>query len=120
MKKLMIFAAAGLFLMAASSAALACGINGTTWTKIDTVCTIGTTGTMEVKGSKSVSMAYKAQTTGRTYTIGTVHGQGNKGFASSSGDQKIFWTPYDGATNPVIPAEPSGTAGADWANWTAM
>ena len=129
MKKIIIAITALLFSLSfagSSFAALdACGTD--TYTKIEVGCLAGgSNGKLEIKGSKSVKLAYKTVTDGLTYSLGTLHTQGNRQFASSSGDQKIFYLSFTDTITALAPvklvAAPSGTAGATWtgASWSAM
>ena len=123
MKKYIIIAIAAIFSISTAGYATAASCNGVAaWAEASSGCTIGSTVTLEIKSSKSVYMAYIGDSTsGRTYSIGSYHSQGNKQFASSSGDQKIFYITYDGATAGDIPGAPSGIGGATWtAGWSAL
>ncbi|MDT8316987.1 MAG: hypothetical protein RQ824_03215 [bacterium] len=122
MKKFIIIAAVFFSLTTAGSVFAACeGVSA--WALVDTVCTIGSDakgGTLEIKGSKNVLMTY-VHGNGLTYALGSYHMQGNRQFASTSNDQKIFYTPLpsDGSIVDCV-AAPTGTAGASWTGWTAL
>ena len=126
MKKLTIVALAAFFSLAISGSALALENCNAAWAEVEVKCQIGTTSKDFMKGSKNVYMHYKPDTTnsGTVYSLGSYHSQGNKIFASSSGDQKIFWTKLDLNSITAPPAIPDNQGGpADWsgaANWSAM
>ena len=134
MKKLMVIITALLFsafFASSSFAALAACDTGGAYSEIEIGCFVGTPATggkLEIKGSKSVELAYKSETTvgGLTYSLCTFHTQGSRQFASSSGDQKIFFVKWDDDINAAAPVAcvdaPTGTAGADWsgASWSSL
>jgi len=58
------------------------------------VNTGGVGGTLAYKPSANVAMAYDAATAlGVSYTVGSIHGQGNRAFGTSSVDTNIFYIP---------------------------
>lgn len=128
MKKLMIIALVAFFSMATAGSVLAACTGVAAWAKVDVVCEIGTagagnSGTLELKGSKNVYMAYAKHTTGLAYAIGSYHLQGNRQFASSSGDQKLFWISMADSSNPtdLVGAPTSTVGGSEWvASWSAL
>ena len=85
-----------------------------------------TTYNLTVKPSKNVTLGVKIDANNIGYTAGTCHKSGNKTYASSSGDTKIFYKEIPGASAgscSAIPAAPTSFQGfPDWPadSWTAL
>jgi len=69
--------------------------------------TNGTMGTIAFKPSANVAMGYDASTsTGVSYVVGAIHGQGSRIYGTSSVDTNIF---YQDTTAPGLPASVGAT-----------
>lgn len=80
--------------------------------------TWGSTVTLTFTPSNNVYIDYAAGTGGVSYTAGSYHQTGNRTFATSSGDTKIY---YKDGTAQAIPAAPaSGSASANFSGWTEL
>lgn len=74
------------------------------------------------KLSANVFISLQSDAAGSSYLVATVHGSGNKYYATSSGDSRIFMKEVaDLTADPAAPPT-LGTADTptDWANWTAV
>lgn len=78
----------------------------------------GTTVTLTFTPSNNVYIDYKAGTNGVSYTAGSYHQTGNRTFATSSGDTKIYYQDGTGINIPDAPA--SGSASADFGDWKEL
>lgn len=69
--------------------------------------------------SANVFLSLQSDAAGSSYLVTTVHGSGNKYYATSSGDSRIFMKEVANlADDPVAP--PTLGATIDWAGWTAV
>lgn len=80
--------------------------------------TWGSTVTLTFTPSNNVYIDYKNGTGGVSYTAGSYHQTGNRTFATSSGDTKIYYKDGTGVGIPAAPA--SGSASADFSGWTEL
>lgn len=67
--------------------------------------------------SNNVTLTYNEESSGLGYAVGTYHSSGTRTYAGSSGDSAIYWAEGTGAT---IPNAPTGTASANFSNWTSL
>ncbi|CAH2031089.1 hypothetical protein [Trichlorobacter ammonificans] len=71
------------------------------------------------KLSANVFISLQSDAAGASYLVATVHGSGNKYYATSSGDSRIFMKEVaDLAADPAAP--PTIGATIDWSGWTAV
>jgi hypothetical protein len=78
-------------------------------------------GSLTLKASKNVLLStdvYVSSNRGIAYTIGAYHSAGNRTFASSSGDQSLFYVDTTGQTIPNSPQV--GGASADFTAWKSL
>lgn len=80
--------------------------------------TWGSTSTLKFTPSNNVFIDYANGTDGISYTAGAYHQTGNRTFATSSGDTKMYYQEVTAATIPGAPATADGTA--NFTGWSSL
>lgn len=113
MNKMRILAIAALLTVASYGTAFAAAVSVDYDTDYPFTVTIGSDPlSMDIKPSKNVTVSIKVNSTNSGYVMGACHKTGDKTYASSSGDTKIFAkkTAVTG-TCEAIPAAPTTFGG---------
>lgn len=80
--------------------------------------TWGSTVTLTFTPSNNVYIDYAEGTSGISYTAGSYHQTGNRTFATSSGDTKIYYQEVTGMGIPTPPTAPG--ASANFSGWKEL
>lgn len=72
------------------------------------------------KLSANVYMSLQSATDGSSYVAATFHGSGNKYYATSSGDSRIFMKEITEAATAAPSAPPTLASPVVWTGWTAV
>ena len=86
-----------------------------------TATNVGAGVTFTARLSANVYMSLQSNSTdGSTYLVSTIHGSGNKYYATGSGDSRIFMQESTSDTLITPPTVASSSAAVDWTGWTAV
>lgn len=84
-------------------------------------CTnVGTGVNFIAKLSANVNMSLQSMTDGSSYLAATYHNSGNKYYATSAGDSRIYMREITEAAGAAPAAPPTLGATINWAGWTAV
>ncbi len=85
-----------------------------------TATNVGAGVTFTARLSANVYMSLQSSSDGSYYLVSTIHGSGNKYYATGSGDSRLFMQESTSDTLITPPTVASSSTSVDWTGWTAV